>query len=75
MLIVHHDEDAEVYLNGTLVKSLPGQVRHYGPSLLDAPARKTLRSGKNTIAVHCHQTTGAQYIDAGLTDIVENANQ
>jgi len=73
MLIVHHDEDAEVYLNGTLVKSLSGHVRHYGPSLLDAAARKALRPGKNTIAVHCHQTTGAQYIDAGLMDIVENA--
>ena len=72
MLVVHHDEDAEVYLNGTLIKSLPGHVRHYVPSLLDAAARSALRAGENTIAVHCQQKTGEQYIDAGLMDVVED---
>jgi hypothetical protein len=73
MLVVHHDEDAEVYLNGTLIKSLPKQVRHYVPTMLDDAARKALKTGENTIAVHCHQAKGAQYIDAGLMDVVEDA--
>jgi glycosyl hydrolase family 2 len=71
MLTTHHDEDAEVFLNGTLVKSLPGHTRHYGPTILDAKARTLLRPGKNTIAVHCHQTSGGQYIDVGLADVVD----
>jgi hypothetical protein len=74
MLTIHHDEDAEVYINGTLVKSLKGHTRHYGPLMLDDEARELLRPGKNTIAVHCHQTGGGQYIDAGLSHVVEQGS-
>ena len=35
MLTIHHDEDAEVYLNGKLVETLKGHTRHYEPMLLD----------------------------------------
>ncbi len=71
MLIVQHDEDAEIYLNGELVRTLKGHTRHYKPVLLDETANKHLRKGRNTLAVHCRQTTGGQYIDVGLTQIVE----
>jgi len=71
MLIIQHDEDAEVYLNGTLVRKLKGHTRHYKPVLLDEAAGKLLRRGANTIAVHCHQTEGGQYIDVGLIAVIE----
>jgi hypothetical protein len=71
MLTIHHDEDAEVYLNGQLVQALKGHTRHYRPVLLENKAGASLRAGRNTIAVHCRQTTGGQYIDCGLSEINE----
>ena len=72
LLTIHHNDNAEVFINGTLVKSLPGKTRHYGPLMLDAKARTLLHKGQNTIAIHCHQTNGGQYIDAGLADVIES---
>jgi hypothetical protein len=71
MLVAHHDEDAEIYLNGTLVRTFKGPARHYSPTMLDESARKLLRPGQNTIAVHCHQTRGGQYIDVGIMVVSE----
>jgi hypothetical protein len=70
-LNIHHDDDAEVYLNGTLIKSLKRHTNGYEFVILDDEAQRLLKSGGNTIAVHCHQTGGGQYIDAGLAEIVE----
>src|SRR5262249_51162759 len=65
-LRVIHDDDAEVYLNGTLALNLPGSSqRGYEDMPISAEARTAIKSGKNVLAVHCHQregTGGAQYI-------------
>ncbi len=66
-LRLHHDEDARVYLNGTLVLSRSGFTTEYEAEEIDVRA---LRAGRNWLAIHCHQTTGGQYIDAGLDAIV-----
>lgn len=71
MLSILHDEDAEVYLNGAPVRSFKRFIKSYRLASLNDEALQLLRHGKNTIAVHCRQTTGAQYIDVGLIQMRE----
>ena len=65
-LEVHHDEDAEIYLNGVLAARLGGFISGYDVFEISSEAAATLRAGTNTLAAHCHQTGGGQYIDVGL---------
>ena len=66
-LNIHHDEDAEVYINGKLAMSFTEYTTSYTSAPLDSDAVKLLKTGENTIAIHCRQTRGGQYIDAGLS--------
>ena len=69
-LLMHHDEDAEVYLNGALAAGEEGWTTEYELTPLGKKARASLKKGTNVIAIHCHQTNGGQYIDAGLVEIM-----
>lgn len=70
-LRLHHDEDAQVFLNGKPVLTLGGYTTEYEIAEIDAAA---LHAGRNVIAIHCRQTMGGQYIDAGLDAIVPDKN-
>lgn len=65
-LNIHHDEEAQVYVNGTKILHRRGHVTHYQRQLLKSNQRSPFRVGNNIIAVHCSQTGGGQYIDIGL---------
>jgi len=63
----YHDENAEFYLNGENILKRGGHVTNYQTWELPAEARAHLRAGRNVLAIHCRQTAGGQYIDAGLS--------
>jgi beta-galactosidase/beta-glucuronidase len=69
LLRLHHDEDADIYINGVLAARVTGYVTDYGPVPITAAAHRALRAGTNLIAVKCHQTKGGQYIDVGLDEV------
>lgn len=66
----HHDDDAEIYLNGVLAARLPQWTWDYNEINLSPEAARTLRPGRNLLAIHCRQLAGGQYIDAGLIERV-----
>ncbi|MGM0532838.1 MAG: T9SS type A sorting domain-containing protein, partial [Bacteroidota bacterium] len=61
-------EDASIYINGTKVTEFEGYTTDYQLKAMGRNGKGALKSNsKNTIAVHCHQTEGGQYIDVGIT--------
>lgn len=65
---IYHDEDAEVYINGVLALKAPGNIVNYTNLPMTGEALAALKSGKNLVAVHCHQSVGGQYIDLGFVN-------
>ncbi len=68
-LSIHHDEDAEVYLNGVLAAKFTRWTTGYSIVPLSVEGANALRVGKNTMAIHCRQTSGGQFIDCGIVDV------
>ncbi len=71
----HHDDAAQVYVNGTLAARGGQHTASYVEQPMREEGRKALKPGKNVIAVHCKQTTGGQYIDVGLIRLVEKSKK
>ena len=67
-LLIHHDEDADVYLNGQQIASFDGFLSKYEIVPLTKEAAGRLSTGEQLLAVHCRQTNGGQFIDVHLVD-------
>ena len=64
--MIHHDEDFELYINGVRAARRNGYTTDYEEIPLSNAGIEALKPGRNIIAIHCHQTGGGQYIDAGF---------
>ena len=64
-LTISHDDDADVFINGVFALHLPGAQR-YETYELSKAAQAALKPGKNLLAIHCTDTGGDSYIDAGF---------
>ncbi|MDR1923752.1 MAG: DUF4965 domain-containing protein [Planctomycetaceae bacterium] len=65
-LYVYYDEDPEIWINGVFAAKAKGYTTNYVTLEITPEAKKTLKIGKNIIAIKASQTYGGQYIDAGL---------
>ena len=68
-IVLHHDDDVEVYINGVQAVKLAGYATEYENHEIKPEAAQALKQGKNVIAVHCHQKSGGQFIDVGIVDL------
>jgi beta-galactosidase/beta-glucuronidase len=69
LLRIHYDDECEVSINGIPAVTLRGYTTAYVEAAISGEARKSLKAGGNTIAIHAHQERGGQYIDAGLVTL------
>jgi len=67
VLNLHHDEAVEVYINGVLALREHGFTGGYVDHAISPEARRTLKKGRNVLAIHVGQTEGGQFLDAGLS--------
>jgi len=74
-LLVHHDDEADVYLNGFPAARLPGWHNYYEEVPVLEEAGASLKPGRNVIAIKCTQVAGDQYIDAGLLQVREKGGR
>ncbi|MDR1011305.1 MAG: hypothetical protein LBM04_09325 [Opitutaceae bacterium] len=65
-IVIHHDDAAEVYVNGQLVWKRSGHTDTYDLFDITTALKAALKQGRNTLAVHTHQNGGGQFMDLAL---------
>jgi hypothetical protein len=66
-LHLFHDEDVQIYVNGKPLFEARGYTTDYRDVVLNPSQKALFHDGKNTIAVHCMQSSGGQGVDLGLS--------
>ncbi|HSN07693.1 MAG TPA: DUF4965 domain-containing protein [Hanamia sp.] len=74
-LKVRHDDDVEVYLNGKNIYSKGGAVGKFVLIDLNEAIKTNLKQGKNLLAIHCTNTGGYAYLDAGIVEKLPPVNR
>ena len=72
---MQHDDNVEVYLNGELVYSCECFNKKTAYFPVDEAIRGKLVKGENMLAVHCANTAGGSFLDAGLVRELKPSNR
>jgi hypothetical protein len=69
-----HDEDVEIYLNGTCILEEKGSNTDWEPFSVSAEAfMSAVKEGDNVLAVKVHDGAAPRYFDCGLTIEIEES--
>lgn len=71
ILKLYHDDNVEVYLNEEKVYSKVGWTSDFQLIPLSDNIKAKLKKGQNILAIHCANTAGGAWLDAGLLDEVK----
>ncbi|NQV32349.1 MAG: beta-galactosidase, partial [Phycisphaeraceae bacterium] len=74
-LLIHHDENAEVYINGQRVLNLEHTSNFYTWYAMTPAMVRVLKTGTNLVAIHCHNEHHPQYIDLGIVDVIPHTEK
>lgn len=68
-LLIFHDDDVEVYINGVLAVQRKNWTSSFILVDITPEARKAFKKGKNVIAMHCNSPRGGQHLDVGIVSV------
>ena len=71
ILKLDHDDNTEVYLNGTRIYDKIGWTHDYDLIPIKAEYQQLLKKGRNVLAIHCANTAGGASLDVGLLDLLK----
>ncbi|WP_246197773.1 glutaminase family protein [Chitinophaga agrisoli] len=71
VLKVYHDDGVQVFLNGQRIAREGGANGDYQMITLSDDAKNKLVAGENVLAMHCRNTGGGSWLDAGLMEEAE----
>jgi hypothetical protein len=71
VLALHHDDNIQVYLNGKEIYTFVGWTSDFKLIPLKEKFKDKLKLGQNVLAIHCANTSGGAWLDAGLFDEIK----
>ncbi|RFZ94460.1 DUF4965 domain-containing protein [Mucilaginibacter conchicola] len=71
ILRLRHDDEADVYLNGEKINHSDGANGDLQPIVLSKSDIDKLKDGENVLAMHCVNTGGGAWLDAGFAEEVK----